>query len=180
MVRPKTAADATRTDVPVAESEWTLRRALAEMQAHVSPSRTLNTADSLVQLPVQIADRRDPSMSSKTTNSSDVGYLRYRSGLQMKQIGDPAVVPKVLLANPLILSKLHLTGLLGNRFVIITHLGRKTGRGIPKKPVEVVRFEPSARAMHRRRRAGAHRRPGILNISARPALAYRSCRSSIS
>ena len=90
----------------------------------------------------------------------------------MKQIGRPRGVLKVLLASPLILSKLHLTGLLGNRFVIITHLGRKTGR-VYRTTVEVVRFEPTARAWTV---AAAWGSPPAwyLNISARPALAIEA------
>jgi deazaflavin-dependent oxidoreductase (nitroreductase family) len=90
----------------------------------------------------------------------------------MKKIPRPRGVLKVFLGAPLILSRLGLSRLLGNRFVIITHLGRRTGR-VYRTPVEVVRYEPVARAWTV---AAAWGSPPAwyLNISARPALAIEA------
>jgi deazaflavin-dependent oxidoreductase (nitroreductase family) len=86
----------------------------------------------------------------------------------MRQVRRPTGLLKVVLGFPLLLSRFGLTRLLGNRFVIITHVGRKSAR-VYRTPVEVVRYEPDADAWTV---AAAWGSPPAwyLNITARPAL----------
>jgi deazaflavin-dependent oxidoreductase (nitroreductase family) len=80
----------------------------------------------------------------------------------------PTGLLRVALRLPIWLYRVHLGRLLGHRFLLLTHRGRKTGR-VRQTVLEVVRYDPATRESVVAA-AWANRADWYRNIQARPAL----------
>lgn len=65
----------------------------------------------------------------------------------MRKVRPPRGVLKVLLGLPLLLTDLGLGRLLGNRFVVVTHLGRRSGRVYPRPRQQTLDPDDAARTL---------------------------------
>ena len=66
---------------------------------------------------------------------------------RVNQLSQPRGLGRFLFRLPIWLYKIHLGGLLGNRFLLLTHTGRKSG--LPRQTViEVVRFDRQKRIFY--------------------------------
>jgi deazaflavin-dependent oxidoreductase (nitroreductase family) len=101
----------------------------------------------------------EPHKSASMTPAPQAGWLRAR----------PSPLLRWAMRLPTVLYRLHLGWLLGHRFVLLTHRGRRTGR-IRRTVLEVVRYDRRTGEVIVAAGWGA-RSAWYRNLQARPALA---------
>jgi deazaflavin-dependent oxidoreductase (nitroreductase family) len=97
---------------------------------------------------------------------------------KIKEINPPKGLARLAYRLPIWFYKMHLGWLLGNRFLLLTHIGRKSGKS-RQTVLEVVRYDPLSKTFIIASGFGK-RSDWLLNITANPSVKIQSGRISFS